>query len=98
MDHGTVIVTAVFALIGQSAKSHPSVPNWIPTLGMLLVGLVWYAGNHGFPAPAAHTFQAIFAAWTDWTEAALFAATAIPGTASLLGMIPGLKTRELPKP
>lgn len=97
MDHGTVLVTVAFALIGQAAKSHPSVKNWIPTLGMFLIGLGWYAGNHGIPATTG-TGTALFAAWTDWTEAAMFAATSIPGTASLLGMIPGLKSRELPKP
>ena len=97
MEHGTVLVTLIFGVLGQAAKSHPGIKNWIPTLAMLLIGLGWYAGNHGVPSTALHG-TAAFAAWTDWIEAALFAATAIPGTASVLGMIPGLKTRELPKP
>lgn len=98
MQHGTVIFTAIFGFIGQLAKSHPSVPNWIPTLVMLLFGLAWYAGNNGLPTPEAHTLQGNFAAYADWIESALFAAAAIPGTASVFGMIPGLKTRTNPNP
>lgn len=96
--HGTALFTMIFGFIGQLAKSHPEVPNWIPNTVMLVLGLGWYAGNHGLPVPEAHTLQAIFAAWTDWTEAAFFAAAAIPGTASIFGMIPALKTRTNPNP
>lgn len=96
MQHGTVLFTAFFGFVGQLAKSHPEVPNWIPTTLMLLLGIAWYAGNHGFPVAEAATFPALFAAWSDWIEAALFAAAAIPGTASVFGMIPGMKTRTNP--
>ena len=96
MQHGTVLFTAFFGFVGQLAKSHPEIPNWIPTSAMLVLGIAWYAGNNGLPAPEAHTLQAVFAAWSDWLEAALFAAAAIPGTASVFGMIPGMKTRTNP--
>lgn len=98
MQHGTVLFTAFFGFVGQLAKSHPEVPNWIPTSAMLLLGLVWYAGNNGLPHVEAATFQATFTAWADWIEAALFAAAAIPGTASVFGLIPGMKTRSNPNP
>lgn len=96
--HGVVIVTILFGLLGQIAKSHPSIKNWIPQTAMVLVGLLFYAGNYGFPHSAANTFVDWFAAITDWLEAAGLAAAAIPGTASLFGMIPALKTQTLPRP
>lgn len=93
-----MLFTAIFAFLGQWAKSHPKIANWIPQSVMMLAGLAWYSGNHGFPKPAAHEWQALFAAWTDWLEAAMLSAAAIPGAASLLSLIPAMKTRAQPNP
>lgn len=86
MEHGTLLFTVIFGFLGQSAKSHPSIPNWIPNSIMLALGVGWYAGNHGLPA---HGFAPI----VDWLETALLAAASMPGTASIMGMIPALKSR-----
>lgn len=96
--HGVMLFTAVFGFLGQLAKSHPNVKNWIPTTAMIVAGVLFYAGNNGWPHAEANTFQSWFAAVSDWLEAAALAAAAIPGTASVFGLIPAMKTRELPKP
>lgn len=87
MEHGTVLFTAIFGFIGQYAKAHPLVPNWIPQTLMVACGLVWYWGNHGLPAPN-------FPAVVDWLEVALLSAASLPGAASLFSLIPGLQTHH----
>ena len=98
MEHGTMLFTAIVGIIGQYAKSRPSIPNWLPQFSMLALGLVWYAGNHGLPRPEAHTFQAVFVVWADWLEVAILSAAAVPGVASLISLHPALKTRAMPNP
>lgn len=84
--HGTVLFTAFFSLIGQFAKSHKNIPTWAINVALLLIGVGWYAGNHGWPEPG-------FAPVTDWIEAALLSGAALPGVASLIGtIVPQLKT------
>jgi hypothetical protein len=98
MEHGMYLLGALAAAIGQWTKSHPRINNAYPQAVMVLVGLVWYAGNHGGPKGDPHGFAAVFTAWADWIEGAIPTLLALPGAASLVGLIPAMKTRTQPNP
>lgn len=93
-QHGTMLAAAAIALIGQFLNAHPKFPTWAGKIGLLAIGVGWYAVNwhEGHPWPVS------FAAWLDWLEAAITAGAALPGAASLVALIPALKTRSQPNP
>lgn len=91
-QHGSMLAGLLISGLAQFANSHPKTPSWQIKLGLLLIGYVWYAGNHGFAAPDVNTFQAWFTVVSDWLEKGYVYGAALPGTASLIGLLPGMKT------
>lgn len=91
--HGVLLIGGAFAFLGQLAKRNPKVPNELAIAVMAAIGALFYAGNYGWPHADAPTFQSWFGAIADWLESASIAIAAIPGAASMIGMIPGMQTQ-----
>lgn len=89
--HGAMLATLAFGFLGALGTTHPKFPTWLAYALMGLAGVLFYAGNHGWPHAATPDFQGWFAAVTDWLEASLLAAAAIPTAAQVFGQIPALK-------
>lgn len=94
MNHGIMLAAMALAALGQYLNSHPRFPTWAGKVGMLAIGVGWYAANWH----EAHPWPGSFVAWLDWTEAAIVAGASLPGAASLIALIPALKTRNAPNP
>lgn len=94
MQHGVMLAGMVLALLGQFLNAHPRFPTWIGKVGMLAIGVGWYAANWH----ESHPWPPTFTGWLDWTESAIMAGASLPGAASLLALIPAIKTRNQPNP
>lgn len=80
-----LIAGLIFAVIGQFLKSIKGFPTEAVQLAMVFMGLVLYVIQAGLPAQ-----------WVPldpkWSEGAALWVTALPGMATLMGMVPALKT------
>lgn len=82
----------ILAVVGQGLNSNPKFPSSMVKLCMALVGILLYLM---VATPAAATHEAFLA----WLDQAVIWAAAIPGFASLVGVIaPAMKTQDAAPP
>jgi len=81
---------AAIALVGQWLNRFKSIPSEAVKAGLAIVGLGFYALGHGLPASW----------WGDglsvWLNPGLLWALALPGAASLIGTVPGMRSNSQP--
>ena len=81
----------ILAVVGQGLNSNPKIPSSVVKLSMAVTGVLLYLI---VATPAAWTHEAFLA----WLDQAVIWAAAIPGFASLVGIIaPGMKTNDNPQ-
>lgn len=77
----------VVAIFGQWLNTKPYIPSPVIKLALAVVGLLFYLL---VAMPAAISGQAFL----DWIDKAWLFALALPGLASLVGAVPGMKTND----
>ena len=77
----------VVAMLGQWLNAHPDVPTPLVKLALAVAGMALYAIAD---APDAMTREAFL----SWLDSAWLWALALPGAASLIGLAPGMQTKN----